>query len=76
MKGLKQNISYFLIGLLFCIVIFLSLGSWKPFSGAGPMSAISICCSSDGKIVYVTDFKGVQKTEDGGKTRIQVLSDK
>ena len=75
MKEILKNLFYFFIGIIFCLSIMLFISAtWKPVTGSLNNSAVSICCSNDGNIVYVTDFDGVKKSSDGGKSWETVLS--
>jgi photosystem II stability/assembly factor-like uncharacterized protein len=59
------------------LLFFLLVGfKAKDIQGNRAFSAVSVACSSDGKIVYLADLEGLYKSEDGGKIWNKVELDK
>jgi hypothetical protein len=77
MKEMKSKIFYIFIGVLFTFSILFIVSAWNPNAWSGSSTnSVSICCSSDGNIIYVTDYNGVNKSSDGGNTWQIVLGKK
>ena len=66
----------FLIGVLLTCTVVFGVAAFKPYGyiASKSFSVGSVSSSADGMTVYLADLTGVQKSADGGKTWIRLLS--